>query len=286
MNTPPHGLAALDLGGAKVDEVLHAGEKSVLARGRADGRPVMIKALRSDEELWRSTLAREIQLYRVFATHPPPVRVPELVHTDGHAVLVIEKLAGKRLAADRYPEHPVTETALTAALNTIIAFARWRPPYELLAPVFDYSARVQRYHRWGFFAATDRDVLHALLGELPPPAQPAHGDPLPSNLLITERGECGLVDFEFTGLLLPGFDLAMLHTLLATTPEVHDRVQDLVREAGIELPFLVNQAIVLAREWRLHSELSDGSHRSRTLALLRSRWDMCRERLHRTDQRP
>lgn len=280
MSTPPHGLAALDLDGAEVGEVLRVGEKSVLARGRADGKPVVIKALSSDEQVWRATFAREIELYRIFATHPPPVRVPELVHTDGHTVLIVEELAGERLAGDRYPEHPVTETALTAALQAITAFARWHPPSGVLAPVFDYSARVQRYHQCGFFDATDRDVLHALLDDLPPPAQPAHGDPLPSNLMLDEHGECGLLDFEFTGLLLPGFDLAMLHTLLATTPKVDNRVQALIRDADIEVPFLINQAIVLAREWRLHTELPDSSHRTRTLAILRSRWSLCRDRLH------
>jgi hypothetical protein len=51
-------------------------------------------------------------------------------------------------------------------------------------------------------------------------------------------------------------------------------------DAGIEVPFLINQAMVLSRELRLHTELPDGEFRQRRLALLELEWDAFRQRLH------
>jgi hypothetical protein len=147
-------------------------------------------------------------------------------------------------------------------------------------PVFDYPDRVERYHRAGFFDDTDRTALHALLEEAGPVWQANRGDPPPANLLLAERDECVLLDFEFTELFLPGFDVAMLHTVLAKTAGAQASIEALMGEAGIEVPFLINQAMVLSRELRLHTELPDGEFRQRRLALLELEWDAFRQRLH------
>lgn len=131
-----------------------------------------------------------------------------------------------------------------------------------------------------FFDTSDRAALHALLNQVPPPQQAGHGDPLPSNLLVTEAGQCALLDFEFTGLFLPGFDLAILHTLLATTPGAQDRIDTLVCDAGIQVPFVINRAMVLSRELRLHTELPESDLRTSRLALLRGQSAPLRQRLH------
>ncbi len=280
MTSTSHDLATVDLGGSVLGEVLRASDKSLLALGHRNGLPVVIKALRTDEEFWQAKFAHEIRLYKAFTENPPPVRVPMLVHTDGHRVLVIEHIPGHPVDAERYPEQPLTAATLDAVLDTVTAFAQWTPPPGVLAPVFDYPHRVERYHRAGIFDADDRAALHALLAETPPPWQANHGDPLPANLLLAEAGGCVLLDFEFTGVFLPGFDLAMLHTLLAGTPGVQDGVDSLVGETGIEVPFLINHAMVLSRELRLHTELPEGEFRARRLALLEPEWDAFRARLH------
>ena len=182
---------------------------------------------------------------------------------------------------DRYPDHPVPDAALQAILDTITTFNRWNPPPETLTPVFDYPARVERYHSGGFFDDTDRKALLSLLHVAGPVAQPNHGDPLPANLLLTEDGGCVLLDFEFTGLFLPGFDLAMLHTLLAETPQAQARIEALVSAPDLRAPFLINQAMVLSRELRLHRELPQGEFRDRRLLLLlEPQWVSVRDRLH------
>lgn len=268
------------LGGAVIGQVLRASEKSLLAHGQYHGRPVVIKALRTGEEFWRAKFAHEIRLYQAFTEHPPPVRVPELIHTDGQRVLVTEYIPGSPVDGERYPEQPLPATAVDAVLDTITAFARWSPPAGVLAPVFDYPERVARYHKAGFFDERDRAALADLLTETGPVGQANHGDPLPANLLLTEQGGCVLLDFEFTGLFAPGFDLAMLHTLLADTTGAQAGIEALVGEADIEVGFLLNQAMVLSRELRLHTELPDDEFRARRLALLHPQWDAVRSRLH------
>jgi Phosphotransferase enzyme family len=280
MTCASHDLATVDLGGVVVGEVLRASDKSLLALGHRDGLPVVIKALRTDEAFWQAKFAHEIRLYQAFADTPPPVRIPLLVHTDGQRVLVIEHIPGHVVDVERYPDHPLSAAALDAVLATVTAFARWSPPTGVLAPVFDYPDRVERYHRAGFFDERDRSALHTLLIDMKASWQANHGDPLPANLLLTGQGGCVLLDFEFTGLFLPGFDLAMLHTLLVDTPGAQNTVDVLVSQAGIEAPFLINQAMVLSRELRLHTELSEGEFREKRLALLHPQWDAFRARLH------
>ncbi|ORT53589.1 phosphotransferase [Frankia sp. KB5] len=280
MTSTSHDLATADLGGAVLGEALRASDKSLLALGDRHGLPVVIKVLRADEEFWQAKFTHEIRLYQAFTENPPPVRVPKLVHTDGHSVLIIEHISGHPVDTERYPEQPLSAVTLDAVLDTVTAFAQWTPPPGMLAPVFDYPDRVERYHHAGFFDADDRAALHTLLDAAPAPGQVGHGDPLPANLLLTESGGCVLLDFEFTGLFLPGFDLAMLHTLLADTPGAQGAVDALVDEAGIEVPFLINQAMVLSRELRMHTELDAGEFRDKRLALLRPQWDAFRARLH------
>jgi hypothetical protein len=273
------GLAA-HLGGAVIGEVLRATDKSVLAHAEYRGRPVVIKVLRTSDEFWRTKFDHEISLYQAFAKNPPPVRVPELIHTDGHQVLVIEHIPGHPIDNERYPQRPLAPPAVDTVLNTLIAFTRWTPPGGVLAPVFDYRGRVERNHRAGIFDDTDRAALTELQDEVGPVAQTNHGDPLPANLLMSDQGECVPLDFEFTGLFAPGFDLAMLNTLLADTPGAQASIEALVSDAGIERSFLLNQALVLSRELRLHTELPDDDFRRRRLALLHPQWDVFRDHLH------
>ncbi|MBB5922253.1 aminoglycoside phosphotransferase (APT) family kinase protein [Actinoalloteichus hoggarensis] len=178
-----------------------------------------------------------------------------------------------------HPERPVPTEVPHALLHTVTGFASWTPPRDVRLNVFDYRERVERHHRAGFFDAADRAALHALPAGQPPLRQVQHGDPLPANLVLTESGDRVLLDFEFTGLFLPGFDLAMSHTLFAATPGAQDAVETLVRDAGIEASFLLNRAMVLSRERRLYSEAA-GDPRLRRPPRLDSQWEELRSRLH------
>jgi hypothetical protein len=197
-----------------ISEVLRTGEKSILALDRHQERTVVIKVLRTNEEFWHTTFAHEIQLYQALTENPPPVRVPTLLHTDRHAVLITQHIPGCVVDTERSPEHPLPATLLNAVLKAATGFAQWSPPPGVLEPVFDYPDRVERYYRARFFDTHDRTALHTLLAETAPPGQVAHGDPLPANLLLTgspgDSEECVVLDFEFTGLVLPGFRVRRL----------------------------------------------------------------------------
>ena len=68
--------------------------------------------------------------------------------------------------------------------------------------------------------------------------------------------------------------------LLAGTPGAADFVEDLVRRAGHEDAYLVNLAVVLSRERRIHLGLpSDHPLRVARLPVIDSAWSRARERL-------
>jgi len=239
--------AGLDLAGTSIGPVLRDGGKSVVTLGRHDGHPVVVKVLTSDDPFWRARFAHEIAVLRALAAHPAPVRTPGLVHTDGSRVLVVEHLPGRPLDRERYPTGPLPPGRIEDVLAALDGFAAWSPPGGL-APVFDYAARLARSHRDGTIDDRTHTVLQDLVARLGRPGRTAHGDPLPSNLLI---GPTALVDFEFTGTTLPGFDLAVLHTLLVDVPGAPARIRSRVAPAD-EPAFLLNRALVLTRELRMH----------------------------------
>jgi hypothetical protein len=252
----PPGLAALaaQFPGLKVEEMLRHDGKSLLAAGHAKDQPVIIKVLAEGDPSWRHRQRHEIGVYQIFARHPPPVRVPRLVHTDGQGIVVIERLEGTTLGSGRYPE-VLTGQEVEAAAGLVGQLHDWHPLPDGFGPVFGYHERIVRYHAAGYFTEDDRRALERLLARCGPPWQLNHGDPLPGNMLRLPSGEWALLDWEFTGLFLPGFDLAMLSVLLAGTAGADAFLEDVACRTGYEDAYLVNLAVVLSRERRIHLTL-------------------------------
>ena len=262
----------------RFEATLRRTDKTLLAAGRLDSQPVVVKPLLDPDPFWAAKWRHEI-VYRTFTRHHPPVRVPALLHTDGTRVLILEHLPGRPLDPDRYPTRSIDDRAVRSALDALRALAAWQPPAGGFTRTFDYPDRIRRYQAHGLLDNADRRALTALLAICSGRWQVNHGDPLPSNLLI-DGDTCALLDWEYTGLFLPGFDLAMLHTLLARTPKARARIEAAVAEDGIAAPFAVNLAIVLTRELRLHRELPpDAPHRGR-LGSIESAWTEARHHIH------
>jgi hypothetical protein len=270
-----------------IDRVLPNGGKSILAAGHTGEQSVVVKILADTAPLWKARQRHEIEVYQIFATHALPVRAPRLLWTDGHNILVLEQIEGIPLATGRYPERVLVSDEIHAALALVGALADWQPVPAGFTSVFDYPSRIARYHAAGWFDDTDRAALDRLVSRCGPPRQLCHGDPLPDNMLITAEGEWVLLDWEFTGLFLPGFDLAMLRTLLAATPAARDHIEALIARTGELEPFLVNLAVVLSRERRIHHELPEDSPlRLARLPLIEAAWDSARDRIRAAGGRP
>jgi aminoglycoside phosphotransferase (APT) family kinase protein len=277
----PPVLAALasQFAGLQVEQMLPHDGKALLAAGHAGDQPVMIKVLPGGDPSWRHRHRHEIDIYRIFARHPPPVRVPRLVHTDGHRIVVMERLEGATLGSGRYPRI-LSGQEVEAAAGLVGRLHDWQPLPDGFRPVFGYRDRIVRYHATGYFTEDDRRALERLLTRCGQPWQLNHGDPLPGNMIRLPGGEWALLDWEFTGLFLPGFDLAMLSVLLAGTPGAADFVNDMASQTGHEDAYLVNLAIVLSRERRIHRQLPrDHPLRLARLPVIDAAWTRARERL-------
>jgi len=267
----------------RIEAVLRRSEKSLLVSAELAGQPVVVKLLLGGDEFWQAKWRHEIEVYRTFAEEPPPVPVPRLLHTDGARVLVLERLDARPLATARYPDQTLAQADIEPVLATIGRFNAWQPPPGRFHAVFDYPDRISRYHTAGYLTDDDRDALLALLARCADRWQINHGDPVPANLLLTADGDCALVDWEFTGLFLPGFDLAMLHTLLgAHHPTAQRQIHQLVTAAGLHDPFAVNLAMVFTRELRIRRELPDSPARAARIEGLEQGWASARQRLHAT----
>lgn len=278
--TIPAELATVDLGGATVDGILRASATSLLATGQLGGKPVVIKLLRSTDPTSTARFTHEITVYRVMRDWPPPARVPELLHTDGRRVLVVGQLNGHVAADARQPERALTGRTADVMLDAVQAFARWQPPHEALQDTFGYRDRVDGYHRAGWFDDTDRTVLHQVLDEAGPADRPQHGDVTPTNILIGHR-DWALVGFERTGLYLPGFDLALLHTVLSATPGLPERLAGLAADITEPAAWLANRALALAGERRLAGKLPlDAPGRRSRTERLEAEWHHLRTQLH------
>jgi hypothetical protein len=267
--------------GLVVEQVLHHDNKSVLAGGYLGEQPVVIKMPADADPLWRLRQRHEIGVYLIFAEHPPPVRVPRLVHTDGESIVIMERLDGTPLDTGRYPARQLTDTELHATTALVGMLHNWQPLPGEFGPVFAYRERIARYHAAGYFGDRDRQALDRLLGRCGPPSQLNHGDPLPGNILRTPDGGWALLDWEFTGLFLPGFDLAMLRILLAKTPASAGHIEAIVARSGQLDPYLVNLAVVLSRERHMHCDLpADDPLRLTRIPVIEDMWRQARERIH------
>jgi hypothetical protein len=263
-----------------VGEILHRTETSLLLAGTVQNEQVVAKVLLDETAFWREKFQQEIAAYRYFRKQLPPFKVPRLLQADeASAVLLIRHVPGRPLAVQRFPEEPLLQTDLDIALRAIESVDSWKAGLE--APfqrVFDYPARLDRYRDYGVLDERDHSLLSSVVSRQDESWWTfCHGDPLLSNFLRSGN-ECVLVDWEFAGFFLQGFDLAMLWVLLYSTPAARERIRDIIRRTGEkgETLFLVNLAVVLTREIRIHSELPPAPARDALLASLWGDWTAVR----------
>lgn len=270
-------------------EVLARTGKTLLVAGTYQDQPAVAKLLTDDADLWQHRFAAEVHTYQVFTVHRPPVPAPRLLAADPEAgVLVLEHVTGQPVAYDRHPTTPLALQAASAVVGVAEAVAAWRPPAGAFTAVFDYPERFSRYGPpgHGLLSVDDVDRLQALYTACTAAVDGvwvfAHGDALPSNVVLTGNAPM-LLDWEWAGLYLPGVDHALLWTVLSADPVTRARLQasattgDWHHRAG----FWVNAAMTVTREIRTHRELPPSPQRRRILATLDDSLTAVREELAR-----
>ncbi len=113
---------------------------------------------------------------------------------------------------------------------------------------------IARYHSVGQLTDRDAGDLRGLLHGLGhTPMQLCHGDALLSNMLLAPSGPV-LVDWEQAGWYLPGYDLAVLWSVLSGDTAARRQISQLAQSGGTLArdAFLVNLVLVLMREIRLY----------------------------------
>ena len=250
---------------------------ALLIAGDTDDGPVVAKLLTDHDPYWTDKAVAEINVYRAFARTPPPVRVPRLIAADeDDCILILERIDGRHpiRTRDRHPDHPVTSDDLEAMLRTVADLATWDLPDPAFAPVHDVAGRLGRYHAAGLIDDTDHRALIRLLTRADDTRRIAHGDPLPTNFLLTVDGSTVLLDWEFVGRYPPCYDLAVLWSLLWATPEARERIERIVtaEPAPVRDAFTLNRALVLLRELRSHRQVPAGPWRDQRLTVIGKDW--------------
>ena len=263
--------------------VRHAG-KSLLVAGEMDGELVIAKILITGDPFWVAKWRHEIDIYRSFARERPPIRIPELKWTNGETALILERIAAHPADEGRYLSRALDPGDISAVIATVQAIGTWQPVLPgspALRVMVDYEKRIERYYRRGFFTTADQEALTRLLARCGERREFGHGDLLPANVLLGPGHGCTLVDWEFGGQYLAGYDLATLYVLFGdAAPEMRHRIDAAVASAGTGAEFSVNLACILVRELRIHREL-DGADTARSrLPGLEAAWAQGRRRLH------
>ncbi|MFI7659686.1 phosphotransferase [Micromonospora parva] len=263
----PELIARAAAAGVGTGRVVHRTDKAVVATGRRDGRPVIVKLLTTDDPYWAGRRQHELRMYELFTDQPPPVRVPRVLYADAY-LTVLTQLPGQRLDDQRHLTRDVSPTTAQLVLDTLDTLADWTPAPPLPQRV-DYHGRIDADHAAGLLDDADQHALYTLVDQHGPGRVTAHGDPLPANLLL-DREDCALIDFEYTSSYLPGYDLALLHIVgAAASPTLTAAIAERVHTGDITTAYSVNLLLLTCREIRLHTVLPAAGATTSRLAYLR-----------------
>lgn len=247
-------LAHLDELGVITERTIRQAGKSWVVSGTFRGKSVVVKVLTTDDPHWIERQAWERRLYAALGQHPPPVRVPQLLHSTDRC-LVLERLPGKVLAEPRYPAG-LDPIDVWRALDTLSELHSWSDGAALGPAEITDAAVIDRQAASGQLLSGDRARIEGLLAGLRCEPRPEHGDPLASNILVSP-GSIGLIDLEHTGLRLPGLDWAVIRLLWTPgNPWIAPLIEERVQQEGIFESYAVHLMLIACREWRVH--LTDG----------------------------
>ena len=254
--------------------------KCLLIRGILAGLPAVAKCLVEPDPYWSARFLEEIRWYRLFERRPPPVVVPRLLFADeARAISILELLHGQPLNNNRYVAQPLPLSQVETLLAQLARLHSWHVPQAQSTSevVAEYHEKFQGYAERGLLNANDCSVLATLLEREESTPEFNHGDVLPSNCLALGSG-LALIDWEFAGYYLPGYDLALLWTLLRADSAARRRIEAVVQQQGLaaERTFVINQMRVIAREINIHRKQIGGATHDQRISWLETDRDTVR----------
>lgn len=226
--------------------------KSVVLEGDLRGTRAVAKVLMDRGEFWRSRLRNELAFYRIAAALPASITIPRMYcGDDGRGILILEYLDGRPLATKRYPEAPIDGRAFTLLLEALPRLHDWTPgvPSTRDAVVKETERRLERHVDRGLLARCEAIHARTLIRETRWEPTFNHRDLLFTNCL-TFHDRLALIDWEYSGYALPGYDEALLWVLLVNDASRRDLVADIAHEQNesLALLFKINVMSLLARE--------------------------------------
>lgn len=248
--------------------------KSTTAHVRSDGGKVVVKVLTGADPYQAGLFATETNVYRTLAAHPAQVPVPRIL-LSADRYLVTSEAEGAVLHPDRYPHDPLSADRVLTVLHALAQFATWAPD---TIPRDTAVADLLHAQAAGMLTTCEADTYQTLRSQCRQWCL-AHGDAIPANLLIGPRGACTLVDFENTGWHVPGYDYAVLRTVLTMQPDTITALIDqfATTHAG-NAAYTINLITAAAREVRLHTFFAPDPT-GRRQHLVGQAWAHARQRL-------
>jgi len=243
---------------AEIKRILDSSGKCFVAIGVKEDKPVFIKSLLPNATEWKEKFSHEIALYRLFQQTSPSIKLPQLIYAEENdALLILDYIEGQTLESERYLTTALSSNDIHEILQITKALAAWKPKDISMFSAWNYHERLQKYRKRELFSDKEARHLSNLIDSYKEPFEIAHGDLLLKNIIRTPKQEYVLIDWEFSGLFMPGFDLALLHTIMFRDKDSRKAIENEVSLNRIELPFLINKAMIIARETHIHRELPD-----------------------------
>ncbi len=226
--------------------------KSLLVGGAYLGESAVAKILIDRVAFWQDRLNHELDIYEAVRMQGAPVPMPRLL--DGRramGILILEHLDGDPLARQRYPCRTINPADMTLLLDMLPALNGWQlhttPSQQTTLQAAEQ--RLANHVARGLLPQDDADRVAALLSRLTWSPEFHHRDLLFSNCLM-HRDRLALIDWEYAGYAIPGYDEALLWVLLMDHDRQRNDLLTHVQERGHErtLLFMINCLIILPRE--------------------------------------
>lgn len=202
----------------------------------------------------RRRFRNELRVNRLLIDERPPVPAPRLVaHDVQHRRLTFEAFAGEPLGP-KYP-HTLEAAQVDAVADLALRLRTYQPRRRWLRRI-DPVRRLRLAHSAGVLTAEQLTDLLPLADQSGRRLTFAHGDLTARNVLAAtdqgrNGGELALIDWEWSGLCPPGYDLAFLWYSLVDVPAAADRVEHLaLSRAGVDEPAFLLSAL-LVQLWHL-----------------------------------